>query len=126
MGGRAPASACSRRRAPLLEGAGAEVLVSQGEQIEGHERGRRLLGELPDARGRGVDAVEQGVEVEPPRSGDDHLAVHHAARRERRLEWLDQLGEVAGQRLLVPAAQLDRVAVAEDDGPEAVPLRLVR
>ena len=38
---------------------------------------------------------------------------------------LDHLGEVAGQRALVAAAQLHLVAVPEDDAPEAVPLRLV-
>ena len=37
---------------------------------------------------------------------------------------LDELGEVAGQRPLVAAAQLHLVAVAEDDAAEAVPLRL--
>ena len=36
-----------------------------------------------------------------------------------------QLGEVAVERLLVAARQLDRVAVAEHDAPEPVPLRLV-
>ena len=41
------------------------------------------------------------------------------------LERLDQLREVAGHRPLVAAADLDLVAVAEDDAPEAVPLRLV-
>ena len=38
---------------------------------------------------------------------------------------LDQLGEVAGQRPVVAAAELDLVAVAEHDAAEAVPLRLV-
>ena len=37
-----------------------------------------------------------------------------------------QLGEVARQRLLVAAPELDVVAVAEHDAAEAVPLRLVR
>ena len=39
---------------------------------------------------------------------------------------LDQLGEVAGERPLVAAGQLDLVAVAEHDAAEAVPLRLVQ
>ena len=33
---------------PLLEGEGAEVLVADREQIEGDERRRCLLGQLPD------------------------------------------------------------------------------
>ena len=41
-----------------------------------------------------------------------------------RLHRLDDLGEVAGQRLGVAAGQLDLVAVAEHEAPEAVPLGL--
>ena len=40
------------------------------------------------------------------------------------LDGLDQLGEVARQRLGVAAGQLHLVAVAEHDAPEPVPLRL--
>ena len=43
-------------------------------------------------------------------------------RQQRR----EQLGEVAGERPLVAAGQLDVVAVAEHDAAEAVPLRLVQ
>ena len=48
--------------------------------------------------------------------GDEDLAVEHAPLGQRRLHRLDDLGEVAGQRLGVAAGQLDLVAVAEDDG----------
>ena len=44
--------------------------------------------------------------------------------RQRLLDRLDDLREVAGEGPLVAAAQLDLVAVAEDDAAEAVPLRL--
>ena len=48
-----------------------------------------------------------------------------AALRQVGLDRLDHLGEVAGHRLLVARADLDLVAVAEDDRAEAVPLRFV-
>ena len=72
-----------------------------------------------------VDALQQGLEVQPVAAGDDDLAVDHAAVRQVGPQRLDDLGEVAGQRLLAAAGQLDLVAVAEHDAAEAVPLRLV-
>ena len=96
-----------------------------GQQVEGDEgRGRRLR-QLADALLGGMDALGEGVEVEPAGPGDDDLAVQHAARRELASQRLDELGEVAGERLLVAAAEGDVVAVAEDDAAEAVPLGLV-
>src|SRR5690606_36169121 len=53
------------------------------------------------------------------------LAVHDAALRQGRHQVLDQLGEVPGERAVVAGAELELVAVAEDDAAEAVPLRLV-
>src|SRR4029079_59879 len=110
---------------PLLEREGTEVLVTDRQQVEGHERCRRLLGQLLVPRGGGVDAVEQRIEVEPPRTGDDDLAIHHAALGERGAEGAEDLREVAGHRPLVPAPELHALAVAKDDGAEAVPLGLV-
>src|SRR3712207_7850397 len=52
------------------------------------------------------------------------LAVDHAPLGQPFLDRADHLGEVAGQRPLVAAAQLHLVAVPEDDAAEAVPLRL--
>src|SRR5262249_20785444 len=45
--------------------------------------------------------------------------------RQTRLHSCHDLGEVPGHRPLVPAADLDVVAITEDDRPEAVPFRLV-
>ena len=67
----------------------------------------------------------QRLEVQAVVGGDDDLAVDHAALRQLGSDRRDQFGEVAGHRPLVAAAQLDLVAVAEADRPEAVPLRLV-
>ncbi len=52
-------------------------LVAEGEEVEGDERARRLLGQPVDPRRRRVDALQQGVEVEPVAVGvgDDDLAV---------------------------------------------------
>ena len=74
-----------------------------------------------------MDALLQRLEVQPVAGRADHddLAVDHAALRQVAPHRLDDLGEVPGHRPLVAAADLDLVAVAEDDRPEAVPLRLV-
>ena len=72
-----------------------------------------------------MDPQRQPVEVEAALGGDHDLAVDHALLRELRADRLDQLGEVPRERLLVPAPDLDVVAVAEHDGAKAVPLRLV-
>ena len=99
--------------------------VVVGQEVEGDERGRRRLGQLADPLLGRVDALGQGVELEARRARDDDFAVEHASGRELAPQRLDQLGEVAGEGLLVAAAQLDLVPVAEDDAAEAVPLRLV-
>ena len=114
------------RGAALGERALRVVNRVQRQQVERDEVGRRLRGQQPHpARGR-VQPQLQGLEVQPPggpvRQHD--LPVDDAPGRQLGQEGGHQLGEVAGHRPLVPAADLDLVAVAEDDGPEPVPLRL--
>src|SRR5262249_52258533 len=67
------------------------------------------------------------LEVEPGAFavGDDDLPVNHAPLRQLLDDLGDQFGKVPRHRPLVTAADLHLVAVAEDDGPESVPLRLV-
>src|SRR5579864_6242286 len=72
-----------------------------------------------------MDALLQRLEVQPQLAREDDLAVDHAPLRQRRPELLDHLREVAVQRLPVAAVDAQRLAVAEDDGAEAVPLGLV-
>ena len=73
----------------------------------------------------------QQLEVEPglprrPRGGSTTISPSTTQRGGScAVRLLDDLGEVPGQGLAAPAGQLDLVAVAEDDAPEAVPLRLV-
>ena len=84
------------------------------------------LGEHPHPRVGRVDALLQRLEVQAVVGGDDDLAVDHAAFRQLGLDRGDELGEVAGHRPLVAAAQLDLVAVAEANRSESVPLGLIR
>ena len=95
-------------------------LVVEGEDVEGHERGRRLLGQHRHARRRGVDALLERLEVLAALGGaDDELAVQHVAAM-----WEAELGKVAAEPLAVSRLDVDVVAVHERDGPKAVPLRL--
>jgi hypothetical protein len=100
-------------------------LAVHRQQVEGDERRGRRLGEHPHAAVGRVDALQQRLEVEADLAGDDDLAVDDAPGRQVGAHGLDDLREVARQRPLVAAAELDLVAVLEDDAAEAVPLRLV-
>src|SRR5215831_18749895 len=72
-----------------------------------------------------MDPVEQRIEVESPGAGDDDLPIHHAPLGKRGTEWFEQLWKVASHRPLVAATQLHLRTVAEHDGAEPIPLRLV-
>src|SRR5690349_1068378 len=85
-------------RAPLAEWPPAQVLTLRGQQIERDEGRRRFLRELLDARRRRMQPHLQRIEVEPPRGGDDDLAVDDRAVGNARGERLVQLGEVAVER----------------------------
>ena len=117
-----------QRLASLGEGPVHEGLVAQRQQVEGHEAGGRLDGQLVDAAGGGVDPLLQGLELQPPALGaleaDEDLAVQHDAVGKLAAYGLDDLGEVARERLGVAARELDLVAVLEDQAAEPVPLRL--
>jgi len=100
--------------------------VAQRQQVERDEVGRRLRRQQPHSALGRVQPQLQRLEVQPPavpvRQHD--LAVDHAAGGQLGEKSRNELGEVAGHRPLVPAADLHLVAVAEDDRPEPVPLRL--
>src|SRR5436190_10791304 len=68
----------------------------------------------------------QSVEVETVRRRDHQLAVEHDLGRQLFEQRFTELREVAHERLLIPALEIEVVAVAEQDAPEAVPLRLVQ
>ena len=113
-------------RPPIAERRLAQRLVAEREQVEGDVGRRYLHRQLVHARLGGMLAQLQRVEVETAFVRDDELAVEHDAFGELREQRLAKLGEVAQQRLAVPALQIEVVTVAEDDAAEAVPLRLVR
>src|SRR4029077_9115124 len=84
----------------------------------------RLRGQELYPRRGGMDAQEQRFEVEATGADDDNLAVDDASLGERAGKRLQELGEVAVHRLLVPALQQDVVAVAEHERAKAVPFGL--
>src|SRR5690606_6775704 len=100
-------------------------VVAQRQHVEGDERGRGALGQRPHPRVRRVDPLGQRVEVQPLIARDHDLPVQHAPLGHPLPQRRHDLGKVPGQRLAGAAAQLHLVPVAEDDRPEAVPLRLV-
>ena len=110
---------------PLGEGLRHQGAVAEGQQVEGDEGGRRLGGEQLDPGGGGVDPLLEGVELQTAVHHQDDLAVDDAALRQLPLHRLDDVGEVARERALVAAAELDLVAIAEHQRPEAVELRFV-
>ena len=117
------------RRAPLAERPIDVRLVAQGEQVEGDESRRRLLGQHVDPALCWVDPLLEDLELQPvtPRritERHEHLTVEHAPLGQLPLDRLHQLGEVARQGLGVAAGQLHLVAVAEHDAAKPVPLGL--
>src|SRR6516164_11484383 len=66
----------------------------------------------------------QQIEIEAARCNDNDFPVEYATRGQRLLQGLKQIGEVAVQRLLIAALDVDFVAVAKDQGSESIPLGL--
>ena len=102
----------------------AQVLAVERQQIERHERGRRRLRELGDARCGRMQPQLQRVEVEPFRRRDHDLAVDDAVGRKSGEQRVVQLGEVAIERPQVAALHEQVACPAKHDRPEAVPFRL--
>src|SRR5207249_2202774 len=121
---RGPPERLLQTQAALGLRAGAEVAAVSGEQVERHEGGRRLGGELLHPPRRRVQSQLQGVEVEPTLGGDHDLAVDHAPSWQAGAKARFQLRKVPVERLQLTALDVEPVAVAEHDGPEAVPLGL--
>ena len=102
-GASTPASAASSRARRSPWGVARRSLVAEREQVPGDERRRRLGGEHLDPRRRRVDPEQQRLELELAVARDDDLAVEDAALRQRGLERLRELREVAVERLEVAA-----------------------
>jgi hypothetical protein len=110
--------------AAILDRQLRKVLRLQREQVEDVVVGRVLLREFFDPRLRGMDALQQVVEREPSFDRHDDLAVEHELFLLQCARRVGDFGKVARQRLAGLRLNVDVVAVAEDDGAEAVPLRL--
>src|SRR5579884_2406256 len=70
-----------------------------------------------------MKAQLQSIEIERPISCDYDLAIENTARRQLPAQRIEQLREIAVQRLLITALQQDFVAVAKDQRAKPVPLR---
>ncbi len=83
-----------------------EVRVVDGEQVEGNEAGRGLLGQQRHPAGGGVDALLEGLEVECVACGvgDDDLTVDDGPLGEVGQHSGDDLGKlrVTGRSLRLP------------------------
>src|SRR4051812_28728530 len=73
-----------------------------------------------------MKAQLQLVEVEAVARCNDDLAVEHAGLRQRGNQRLVELGKIAIERPEIPALDIDVVAAAKHNRPEAIPLRLVQ
>ena len=124
MGGSALAIASIDQFAPLALRRRAQILIAQGEHVPADERRRSLFGEHAYPRFRRVYAQQQRLELESVRPRNHDLTVDDATFRQVRPERGRQLGKVSIERLEVATLDEDRVAIAEDDRPEAVPLGL--
>jgi len=71
-----------------------------------------------------VEAQLERVEIEFVVSDNDNLTIEHATLRERGTQRIKQVREVAVERFLIAALDEDLVAIAEDEGAEAVPFGL--
>ena len=102
----------------------SQILVVDRQQVPGDEARRRLGRQHADPRFGRVDAKQQGPEIERAVAGDDDLAIEHAALRERCAERCGKLRKVAVEGLEVARLRVEGLAVTEDQGTKAVPLRL--
>ena len=118
------AEASLQQRASLAKRDAAQIAIAVAQQIEEDDRRRDLRGQKLHARGRRVNALLQHLEVEAGAAHQDDLAVEHAALGQLRLQRLDDLGEIPIEWFRVAALDRELVAVAEDQRPEPVPLRL--
>jgi hypothetical protein len=72
-----------------------------------------------------MDAREESVEVEPGRARHDDLTVENEVAAAQLGQAGDELGEVAAERPVMAATEVDAAGGAEGEAAKAVPLRLV-
>jgi hypothetical protein len=110
---------------PFPERQVAEILVPNRQDVEGDEASRRLVAKSFHPRGGGMKPGQQRLEVGPTRTVGHDLAVNDETFRLHGADSFGELGEVARQGSVIPAAKVHRGSVAERHAPKAVPLRLI-
>jgi len=80
MDGRGLGHGLHQRCPALLERRARQVIVTEGEQVEGDELGGGLTRELAHPRLSRMQPQLQGLEVEPPVASDDYLSINDAPR----------------------------------------------
>src|SRR5690625_4357139 len=94
-------------------------IITQSEAVKRDKHRRSLPRQLIDARLRGVDALLEGREIQHAiLILDDDLSVEHAALRQRRAQRRDELGKVPLDWFRVPRADLNLIAVSENNCPK--------
>jgi hypothetical protein len=111
--------------APLGERTVGDVDAILDQQIEHEKQGRRLRRQSHDPRRGGMKAEEQRIEREVAIDWDDKLTVEHELLGRQFAKGVDDLREVASERLTRFRPQIDLAARAKCQAPETVPLGLV-
>src|SRR5438552_5658315 len=112
---------------PLREGQRGEIATGVvHERIEDEIGHRRLAREFPHTALGRMDALQEGVEVEPPVAGDDDLPVEDDAPERQRAQRGNELGKVARESLCAIRLEHDALALTKGEAAEAIPLRLER
>ncbi len=99
-----------------------QIPVAFAQHVQEHDRRRDLPRQQLNARGGRMDPQLQRVEVERAVPRDHDLAVEDAASRKLRRQRFEELGEVAVERLFVPALDQELVPVSKHQHAKPVPL----
>ncbi len=111
--------------APLVLRLGAQVSPVDSNEIERHERRRRLPRQLRHARRRGVKAQLERIEIETVGCRDHDLTIDNAVIWQCCEKGGMQIRKVAIERARVAALDEHIGAAAKDDRAEAVPFGFV-
>src|SRR5262249_33677476 len=107
--------------APRLERLTAKVPVPVAEQVKEDNGRRSLLCQKIHALCGGMQAQLQCVEIEAIVLNDDNFSVEHAAWRQGRAQWPEQLREISVERLFVTALDEDFISIAKYQCAKPIP-----
>src|SRR6476620_2368650 len=111
---------------PLAQRRLDQALARRIEQhVEQDEDRRRLCGETLDTALSRMNALKQRIEGDLSIPDNCQLAIEHERARLQALERGDHLRKIACERLAGLCLEIDLVARAEGEAPEAIPFRLV-